>query len=217
MGLRSDQTEAPPERERQSLPDRELPPPISEVGEALDPSQMDGQSTALGPVLEADLLQGSEEELGANQHVFGDGADSGDCGEYSTGVPEDHPAVAAALANGHDPQAGPSEDPSHLTRVQQGARNLPTIWPSSSRASPRPTASAKAPAPEKPQYSRTTSSEGVLLMEQKLREALDRASFECAVVRIENGLYNFGPNVCAVVELTEEDEVVACQQDGEEW
>lgn len=94
---------------------------------------------------------------------------------------------------------------------------MPTIWPAGSRASPRLATSAKAapaPAPEKVQYSRTTSSEGVLMMEQKLREALDRASFECAVVRIENGLYNFGPNVCAVVELAADNEVVACQQDA---
>lgn len=54
-------------------------------------------------------------------------------------------------------------------------------------------------------------------MEQKLREALDRASFECAVVRIENGIYSFGPNVCAIVELTQENEVVACQQGTAEW
>lgn len=103
-----------------------------------------------------------------------------------------------------------SED-SSLTRVQQGSRSLP-IWPS--RHSPRQGPPAKPQASERPHYSRTTSSEGVLLMEQKLREALDRASFECAVVRIENGVYNFGPNVRAVVELTPENEVVACQQDG---
>jgi len=54
-------------------------------------------------------------------------------------------------------------------------------------------------------------------MEQKLREALDRASFECAVVRIENGVYNFGPNVCAVVDITPENEVVACHQDNGDW
>merc|ERR1719375_1010410 len=50
MGLRSDQTEAPPERERQPLP--ELPPPISEDNETNEPSQMDGQSSTLGPVME---------------------------------------------------------------------------------------------------------------------------------------------------------------------
>lgn len=46
-------------------------------------------------------------------------------------------------------------------------------------------------------------------MEQKLREALDKASFECAVIRIENGVYNFGPSVRAIVELTPDSEVVA--------
>lgn len=110
-------------------------------------------------------------------------------------------------------------DDSSLPRIGQGVRTLPTIWPSQTRVSPRPVPAppVKAPVPEKPTYSRTTSSEGVLLMEQKLREALDRASFECAVVRIENGIYNFGPNVCAVVELTPENEVMACHQDVGEW
>lgn len=52
------------------------------------------------------------------------------------------------------------------------------------------------------------------LMEAKLRDALDKAAFECAVVRIEPGLYNFGPSVEAVVELTEEEEVIASRLGG---
>mmetsp|Transcript_15905 Transcript_15905/g.29095 ORF Transcript_15905/g.29095 Transcript_15905/m.29095 type:complete len:623 (+) Transcript_15905:94-1962(+) len=77
---------------------------------------------------------------------------------------------------------------SSLTRVPNGTRNLPTIWPTT--------------------CSRTTSAEDVQVMEQKLREALDKASFECQVVRVENGIYEFGSNR-AVVELTEEHQVVA--------
>merc|ERR1719375_1803614 len=49
MGLRSDQTEAPPERERQPLP--ELPPVISEVGEAGEPTQTEAEPTSLRPVM----------------------------------------------------------------------------------------------------------------------------------------------------------------------
>jgi hypothetical protein len=98
--------------------------------------------------------------------------------------------------------------------VQQGARNLPSIWPSSSRHSPRP----KPQAREKPPHdARTISAEAVLVMEQKLREALDRASFECPVVRVENGIYNFGPNIRAVVDLSPDNEVLACLQDDGDW
>lgn len=219
MGLRSDQTEAPPEmpERRQALP--ELPPPISEVGEGNEPSQMEegGAGSTLGPVLEGEVAQSSDEEAAADQQGFVEAVDSGDNPECSTEVPDgpladDPPQAVPAVDNGLDLQ----EEDSSLTRVQQGARTLP-IWPSNSRPAQRPSPPAKASTSEKPLYSRTTSSEGVLLMEQKLREALDRASFECAVVRIENGVYNFGPNVCAVVELTAENEVLACQQDSGDW
>lgn len=50
-------------------------------------------------------------------------------------------------------------------------------------------------------------------MEQKLREALDKASFECAVVRMDTGIYNFGPSVRAMVELNADNEVIA-SRDG---
>jgi hypothetical protein len=74
------------------------------------------------------------------------------------------------------------------------------------------------PAQEKPHYSRSSSPHGALrLMEQKLREALDRASFECPVARVENGVYSFGPNVCATVDLSPENEVIACLQGEEDW
>lgn len=51
-------------------------------------------------------------------------------------------------------------------------------------------------------------------MEAKLRDALDRAAFECAVVRVEPGVYNFGPSVQAVVELSEAEEVLASRDGG---
>lgn len=53
------------------------------------------------------------------------------------------------------------------------------------------------------------------LMEAKLRDALDRAAFECAVVRLETGVYSFGPSAQAVrVKLSEGEEVVASQAGG---
>eukprot|EP00929_Paragymnodinium_shiwhaense_P079161 TRINITY_DN41171_c0_g1_i1.p1 TRINITY_DN41171_c0_g1~~TRINITY_DN41171_c0_g1_i1.p1 ORF type:complete len:736 (+),score=170.55 TRINITY_DN41171_c0_g1_i1:102-2309(+) len=57
------------------------------------------------------------------------------------------------------------------------------------------------------------TAEGLFRMEAQLRDALDRASFECAVVRIEPGVYSFGPSVQAVVELTADGEAIA-SQDG---
>jgi len=57
------------------------------------------------------------------------------------------------------------------------------------------------------------STEGMQLMEQKLREALDHASFECAVIRIETGVYDFGPSVRAEVRLTMDNEVVASREE----
>lgn len=218
MGLRSDQSEAPPERERQPLP--ELPPPISEVGEGNEPSQMDGQST-LNPVMEGELAPSSDDEQAAEQQSSGDAAESGGNAEYSMNVPADSPLPSAVPGDApletSNNSSTPSSEDSSLTRVQQGSRALPSVFSSSSRVSPRPSPPVKSPVNERPQYSRTTSPEGVALMEQRLREALDRASFECAVVRNESGTYNFGPHVCAVVELTPENEVVACLQESGDW
>jgi len=188
MGLRSDQSEAPPERERQPLP--ELPPPISEVGETLDsacPSSLDGLSSTLGPVLEGD----PRAELrclplpALRKRAMAAGATTL---EVEAAIERDMPE---ALVNLICSKQG--ELPQDVDEVSVGQ------------------------AQEKPQYSRTSSAEVVLLMEQKLREALDRASFECAVVRVENGIYNFGPNVCAIVDLSPETEVIACLQGEGEW
>lgn len=52
------------------------------------------------------------------------------------------------------------------------------------------------------------------LMESKLREALDKAAFERAVVRVESGVYDFG-QMRAIVRLTSDNEVVASRQDGQ--
>jgi len=221
MGVWKDETEAPPDWERQPL--QELPPPISEADEANEPNQMEGQSSALGSVPEAEQApqSGAEDEEEEYEPVAAeqDFTEAEPEEESGPGDPEcsaDPPAVAT----GYEVQNAAAED-SSLTRVQQGASSLhtaqPTSYSSSSRPSPRPGTLPKAGASEKPQYSRTKSSDDILLMEQKLRESLDRASFECAVVRVENGVYNFGPNVCAVVELTAEGEVLACQRDGGDW
>jgi len=76
----------------------------------------------------------------------------------------------------------------------------------------RQTGSPRPPQP--PNNSARASVVGPLYMEQKLREALDSASFECAVVRVETGVYNFGPHVRATVKLTADNEVVAAREDG---
>eukprot|EP00443_Scrippsiella_acuminata_P007524 CAMPEP_0115236678 /NCGR_PEP_ID=MMETSP0270-20121206/35971_1 /TAXON_ID=71861 /ORGANISM="Scrippsiella trochoidea, Strain CCMP3099" /LENGTH=487 /DNA_ID=CAMNT_0002651541 /DNA_START=1 /DNA_END=1461 /DNA_ORIENTATION=- len=52
------------------------------------------------------------------------------------------------------------------------------------------------------------------LMEEKLKEALDRAAFECAVTRVEPGVYAFGPSVHGVVQLTDDEEVVVSRNGG---
>jgi len=193
MGLRSDQTEAPPERERQPLP--ELPPPISEVGEALDaacPSSLDGVSSILGPVLEVD--QRAELRClpvsALRKRAMAAGATKL---EVEAAIERDMPEALINLIfskQGEAPQPVEEESDAYRSIGQ---------------------------AQEKPEYSRTSSAEGVLLMEQKLRDALDRASFECAVVRVENGVYNFGPNVCAIVDLSQENEVIACLQGDADW
>jgi len=64
-------------------------------------------------------------------------------------------------------------------------------------------------------WRRSASAQSVLLMEEKLRDALDRAAFECAVVRVETGIYEFGPSR-ALVELTPSGEVIA-SEDGENF
>jgi len=76
----------------------------------------------------------------------------------------------------------------------------------------RQTGSPRPPQP--PNNSARTSVAGPLYMEQKLREALDCASFECPVVRVETGVYNFGPHVRATVKLTADNEVVAAREDS---
>lgn len=186
MGLRSDQTEAPREIvERPPLP--ELPPPISEIGEAL----VEPPGHTLDPLLESELPGGVDCEMGAQQ------------GGSEIGEPGDDMDSEAA-------------------RMQSGARPVPTVWPENSPANARTILkrmsglekSSSMDRPAVASYSRTSSSEGVLLMEQRLREALDGASFECAVVRVESGIYDFGPSVRAVVKLTAEGEVVACQGEG---
>lgn len=69
--------------------------------------------------------------------------------------------------------------------------------------------------PEQQLRSRTAATpEGLMHMEGKLRDALDRASFECAVVRVEPGIYNFGPSVRAVVELDDDGEAIASRDGG---
>jgi len=175
LGLRSDQTEALPpgslpERvERPGLP--ELPPPISEV---------EVEDNAV-PFEDAELQEVSEEHADS-QELREAWAEEGDS-------PND-----AHMTLG--PRGSPAEDDAegHLTRVPNGTRHLPTIWPTCSR---------------------TTSAEDVRVMEQKLKEALDKAHFECQVVRIENGIYEFGPKR-AVVELTPDHQVVASAE-GKPW
>jgi len=89
--------------------------------------------------------------------------------------------------------SGHAREEQQLSRASSGARRLP---PNSGGSLSR------LPA------------QNLELMERKLREALDSASFQRAVVRIENGVYDFGPSVRAVVKLSADDEVVACRKDS---
>eukprot|EP00928_Gymnodinium_smaydae_P024226 TRINITY_DN1966_c0_g1_i3.p1 TRINITY_DN1966_c0_g1~~TRINITY_DN1966_c0_g1_i3.p1 ORF type:complete len:695 (+),score=159.30 TRINITY_DN1966_c0_g1_i3:61-2145(+) len=52
----------------------------------------------------------------------------------------------------------------------------------------------------------------LVLMEEKLKEALDHAVFERAVLRTEPGIYTFGSNVQVVVELTPDGEAIAARK-----
>lgn len=107
--------------------------------------------------------------------------------------------------------------------------SFPSAWTSPNGGAPAASAGVRSPSPPtgealqaelleaQPQaFSRAPSADAVLLMEQRLREVLDQASFEHAVVRVEAGIYDFGENVRAQVRLTDNDEVVACS-DGRPW
>lgn len=204
MGLRSDPTETTRDLvERGPLP--ELPPPISEVGEVqldLPPLGADGGlgsgepprcSTPLNPVLEAEISPNPED--GEFEPMAGDGfIDQGLLQELQGFVLEVGGDAGATGETDGDVDGGLS----------------PEVGPPPP-AAPMPVAAPQSLSGERrPHYSRTTASaESLMLMEQRLREALDRASFESAVVRVESGIYNFGPTVRAVVELTADNEVVA--------
>jgi len=223
LGVRSDQTESPPER---SVPP-ELPPSISEHEETacslpvVSESQLEGsllgelgQRAPLTAVPEGDCGLMSELGSGADMDHQLDSFNPecepdyvsriGGSGLYETGEPHASslPATGSSCSSTSIPV--PVQTVTDSVRPN-GVRAAPAAWPSQHRA---------AGAADKPLYRRTRSTEDIQLMEHKLREALDRASFECAVVRIETGVYDFGPNVRAVVELTQDNEVVASQGDG---
>jgi len=221
LGLRSDQLEAPPERpERAAPPD--LPPPISEA-EAADeedssfeehsevPATVSSRAFGgvgghgrrkLGAVLEAEAL--SQEEC---EFSFGDFMEDA----KGTEAQLEHLEASPEAADEDDDLIEEGELDEEPCRGEAGVSVCSEDAAQSdtglkvSHSSGLSTANSIAAA---------TSTARAELMEGKLRDALDRAAFECAVVRVEPGVYNFGPSVQAVVQLTENDEVVASRDGG---
>mmetsp|Transcript_33659 Transcript_33659/g.106927 ORF Transcript_33659/g.106927 Transcript_33659/m.106927 type:complete len:722 (-) Transcript_33659:224-2389(-) len=210
LGLRSDQTEAP---DRLPLP--ELPPSISENEEpyaalpAAGEPQLEGgllggsgRRMPLGVVPETDVPPPLEAELEEGSEATAEFAEPSWLGTATSESNEAdgnrRPASLGGDAGDWLAHRNPGgHDDLQLARASGSTQMLPAGTSSTS-------ASTSA---------RNTAS-GAAFMEQKLREALDEASFECAVVRVETGIYNFGPAVRAMVKLTPENDVVASRDDG---
>eukprot|EP00747_Dinoflagellata_sp_TGD_P118365 gnl/TRDRNA2_/TRDRNA2_172802_c0_seq6.p1 gnl/TRDRNA2_/TRDRNA2_172802_c0~~gnl/TRDRNA2_/TRDRNA2_172802_c0_seq6.p1 ORF type:complete len:435 (-),score=74.50 gnl/TRDRNA2_/TRDRNA2_172802_c0_seq6:79-1383(-) len=194
LGLRSDEVEVPPERERPPMP--EMPPVINEADEAM--CSLDGSHGDLPPEfpLRSDLDGELDEyraiaELGINRSLE---LRDGICAREH--VPMEVTVAVATADSGNIYDSVQQRQPSQQPLQQQSAAR-------------------KFAVPG--QYPREVSAEEVLVMESKLRSALDKASFECAVVRVQNGVYNFGPLVRAVVELRSDGDVAASRDDGATW
>lgn len=208
MGLRSDQTEAPPERNGPHVP--ELPPPISEseeqgnpsIGMVAEASEVQlaernasgggtGQRCVLGAVPEADVeaLQEEDDEVAyQDSQAFG--------GEkHSATITEDETWNGQGVSTELLVDVGTNEVDVHQPPSQDLASS--SVSPPSARYLPI-----------------SASPEAVAVMEQKLREALDSAAFECPVTRVDTGIYSFGPSVTTMVDLTPEGEVVALRTNG---
>jgi len=187
LGLRSDQTEVPG-----GAPDR-LPAPIGEYEESCSSAPLcDGDSQLEGSL----MVSGRRMPLGVVMEAEAPRSPDPE-------LEEEQEVEMDGLGSAERPveAGGRTSPPGSCREAVDGLQ-----YSGRQNGSPRP--------PQPPNNSARASVAGPLFMEQKLREALDSASFECAVVRVETGVYNFGPLVRATVKLTADNEVVAAREDG---
>lgn len=188
LGLRSDPLEAPPERpERAHPPD--LPPTIGEVEEE---TSFEESPESQVPIARTSGGHAARRTLGAVLEAEADDEQRDSEEEMMEGEAE----YAEEEWDGEEERM--EEEGEHEGEAFGGGLRTPyteDTWSGVPSGATSPTARAE-------------------LMEGKLRGALDKAAFECAVVRVETGVYNFGPSVQAVVELTASEEVVASRNGG---
>lgn len=181
-----------------------------------------GQRMPLGAVPESEVPFREEEESAVLQEEAAPegplGLDAGSRSACSLpGVEDEALETNRSNAFAQMPAPGRLESDAHQNALPDALgqrKSEEDLQPSSSAAREAQDQLPSALLASGQLHSRTLSAEAIALMEQKLREALDNASFECAVVRVDTGIYNFGA-VTAMVELAAETmEVVALRSDG---
>lgn len=109
---------------------------------------------------------------------------------------------AHASPRGSQPWAPGTSPHQSIDQRNAGANGLSGLQAQSSSHE----GNAAPPARSRPA---STASENVAMLEAKLRQALDSAVFESPVVRVSLGVYQFGLNVRALVQLREDGEAEA--------